>query len=130
MSPYVKMVIEFSSSSLLLLFRNPPDICHLYFPPLIFSRFLCKVLSIQLPSHLKYSTSKMGFFLFVVSIILINFQCTINLAIKPETCQNTNGTAEEGEADRNHCHVCQVDDNWEDAYQIKTRNQEPERIKE
>ena len=51
--------------------------------------------------------------------LLVNLERPINFLGEPKTAQDTNRTTKEGEANRDHSHVRQIYDDWQDTNKVQ-----------
>jgi hypothetical protein len=61
---------------------------------------------------------------------LVHLDSPIDGFCEPETREESHGTTEKSEANGNHAHVGQVDNDWQEANQIQSARQEPQTVQE
>ena len=59
----------------------------------------------------------------------VNFDGSVNSSHEPKTSKESDGSSEDEECERNHCHVCEVEDGGNKSGDVQFRSEVPHRIK-
>ena len=60
----------------------------------------------------------------------VNFDGSVNSSHEPKTGEESDGSREDEECERDHCHVCEVEDGGNQSCDIQFRHEIPHRIQE